>query len=175
MRNVTLNWELMQVLSRGFLMYTMLTNPKQNKVSIIQVMSELSQSHAQHGRNIVGFCVRFHILLVASGWELLSKVWANSPNISFIPCLPKGCVTMLDPFAQLFQHLGPRTHPKIAIEFKFYGLYPSHDALEVLTLLGFVASVCTPLPTRTQQLPPVLSQQCWELLRLFAQVLSVRE
>ena len=57
----------MQVLSRGFLMYTMLTNPRQNKVSIIQVMSELSQSPAQHGRNIVGFCVRFHILLVGLG------------------------------------------------------------------------------------------------------------
>ena len=44
----------MQILSRGFLMSTMLTNPKQNKVSIIQAMSELSQSPAQHGRNIVG-------------------------------------------------------------------------------------------------------------------------
>ena len=33
------------------------------------------------------------------------------------------------------------------------GKYPSHDALQVPTLLGVVASVCTPLPTRTQQLP----------------------
>ena len=30
-----------------------------------------------------------------------------------------------------------------------YGLYPSHDALWVPTLLGVVASVCTPLPTRS--------------------------
>ena len=36
---------------------------------------------------------------------------------------------------------------------KTYGLYPYHDALRVPTLLGVVASVCTPLPTRTQQLP----------------------
>ena len=43
----------MQVLSREFLMSTMLTNPKQNKVSIIQAMSELSQGPAQHGRSIV--------------------------------------------------------------------------------------------------------------------------
>ena len=35
---------------------------------------------------------------------------------------------------------------------KSYGFYPSHDALQVLTLFGVVASVCTPLPTRTQQL-----------------------
>ena len=35
-------------------------------------------------------------------------------------------------------------------------------------ILGDVASVCTPLPTRTQQLPTLLAQQCWELLRSFA-------
>ena len=45
---------------------------------------------------------------------------------------------------------------------KTYGLYPSHDALQVPTLLEVVASFCRPLPTRTQQLP-VLCQQCWEL------------
>ena len=33
---------------------------------------------------------------------------------------------------------------------KYYGLYPSHDALHVPTLLGVVASVCTSLPTWTQ-------------------------
>ena len=49
-----------------------------------------------------------------------------------------------------------------------YGLYPSHDALQVPKLLGVVASVCTPLPTRTQQLPTLLARQCWELLRPFA-------
>ena len=39
---------------------------------------------------------------------------------------------------------------------KTYGLYPSQDALQVLTLLEVVASVCTPLTTRTQQLPTML-------------------
>ena len=51
---------------------------------------------------------------------------------------------------------------------KTYGLYFSHDALQVPNLLGVVASVCTPLPTRTQQLPTLLAQQYWELLRPFA-------
>ena len=51
---------------------------------------------------------------------------------------------------------------------KTYGLYPSHDALQVPTLLGVVASVCRPLPTRTHQLPTLLAQQCWELLHPFA-------
>ena len=42
------------------------------------------------------------------------------------------------------------THPHYAWFTKTYWLYPSHDALQVPTLLGVVASVCTPLPTRTQ-------------------------
>ena len=45
---------------------------------------------------------------------------------------------------------------------KSNGLYPSHDALQVPTLLGVVASVCTPLQTWTQKLPSLLAQhqQC---------------
>ena len=70
------------------------------------------------------------------------------------------------------------THAHYAWFTKTYGLYPSHDAVQVPTLLRVVASVCTPLPTRTQQLPPLLrptllAQQCWELLRPFARSLSV--
>ena len=63
------------------------------------------------------------------------------------------------------------THAHYAWFTKTYGLYPSHDALHVRTLLGVVASVCTPLPTRTQQLSTLLVQQCWELLRPFARSL----
>ena len=66
------------------------------------------------------------------------------------------------------------THAHYAWFTKTYGLYPSHDALQVPTLLGVVASVCTPLPTRTQQLPTLLAQQCWELLRPFACSLKPR-
>ena len=65
------------------------------------------------------------------------------------------------------------THAHYAWFTKTYGLYPSHDALQVPTLLGVVASVCTPLPTRTQQLPTLLAQQCWELLRPFARSLML--
>ena len=48
------------------------------------------------------------------------------------------------------------THAHYAWFTKTYGLYPSHDALRVLTLLGVVASVCTPLPTHAQQLPNIV-------------------
>ena len=64
------------------------------------------------------------------------------------------------------------THAHYAWITKNYGLYSSHDALQVPNLLGVVASVCTPLPTRTQQLPTLLVQQCWDLLRPFARSLT---
>ena len=64
------------------------------------------------------------------------------------------------------------THAHYAWFTKTYGLYPSHDALQVPTLLRVVASVCTPLPTHMQQLPTLLAQQCWELLRPFARSLT---
>ena len=46
-------------------------------------------------------------------------------------------------------------------------LYPSHDALQLPTLLGVVASVSTPLSIPTRQLPTLLAQHCWELLHPF--------
>ena len=55
------------------------------------------------------------------------------------------------------------THAHYTWSPRSYRAYPSHDTLQVSTLLGVVASVCTPLPTRTQQLPTLLGQQCWEL------------
>ena len=67
---------------------------------------------------------------------------------------------------------GPQTLPcKSLMHYtwsrKSYGLYPFHGALQVSTLFGVVASVCTPRPTRTQPLPTLLGQQCWELLHPF--------
>ena len=51
-----------------------------------------------------------------------------------------------------FNIVGAR-HPRYSW---FCGLYPSHDALQVTTLWGVVTSICTPLPTHTQQLPIML-------------------
>ena len=44
----------------------------------------------------------------------------------------------------------------VAWSSKSYGLYPSHDAVQVLTLLGVVASVCTPLQTRRLKTPNIV-------------------
>ena len=65
------------------------------------------------------------------------------------------------------------THADYAWLTKTYGLYSSHDALWVPNLLGVVASVCPLLLTRTQQLPTLLAQQYWELLRPFARSLII--
>ena len=65
------------------------------------------------------------------------------------------------------------THAHYAWIKKTYGLYSSHDVLQVSNLLGVCVSVCRPLLTRTQQLPTLLVQQCWELLRPFARSLRV--
>ena len=48
------------------------------------------------------------------------------------------------------------THAHYAGITKTYGLYSSHDALPVPNKLGVVASVCTPLPTRTQHTPNIV-------------------
>ena len=72
-------------------------------------------------------------------------------------CRSQHCWELLHPFALLFQH----TH---AITPNIVGA----------PVLGVVASVCTPLPTRTQQLPTLLAQQCWELLYPFALHLPTR-
>ena len=66
----------------------------------------------------------------------------TTPNISFVPRSPKRSTTMLDPFAQLFQHCWGRAR---SLRMRFCdGLYPSHDALQVPTLLEFC---CIPLHT----------------------------
>ena len=53
---------------------------------------------------------------------------------------------------------------------KSCGLYPFHGALQVPTLMGVVASVCTPLPTRTQNSqryrPNNIGSSCVRLLEL---------
>ena len=75
-------------------------------------------------------------------------------------------------FLALYGYIVGATHAHCAWFTKTYGLYPFHDTLQVPTLLGVVASFCRPLPTRTQQLPTLLAQQCWELLCRFARSLT---
>ena len=75
---------------------------------------------------------------------------------------------MLDLFAQLFQHYwGQARSLRMVYKDLCVVSFPR------CTAGPNIAYVCTPLPTLTQQLPTLLAQQCWELLRLFAR--SVRK
>ena len=79
---------------------------------------------------------------------------------------------MLDPFAQLFQHCwGYARSLRMVYKDLWFVSFPRCTVGP--TLLGVGASVRTPLPTRTQQLPTLLAQQCWELLRPFIRSLRM--
>ena len=82
-------------------------------------MINLTLKPLANGRNIVDqklptlldvtCCVRLHTLLHAVGcccakFETGQTFQPTTPNISFVPWSPKRSTTMLDPFAQLFQH-----------------------------------------------------------------------
>ena len=114
------------------------------------------------------FCVS---LSVACCQELLRKVWNRSsfpttPNISFVPWSPKSSVTMLDLFAQLFQHCLGHADALHVVSFKFTKPYRprlvlptmhcrSQHCLELLH-----PSAITDFTDAT-----MLAQQRWELLR----------
>ena len=136
-----------------------------------------------NGRNIVGcYMLRLFAHLVACSCMLLRGCCVKfetgqtfrprTPNVSFVPWSPKRSATMLDPFAQLFQHCWGHAR-SLRMVYKDLLVVSFHDAPQVSTLLGVAASVCRQLPTRTQQLPTFLAQQCWELLRPFARSLTV--
>ena len=136
-----------------------------------------------NGRNIVGqqlptlmdvtCCVRLHTLLhvVACCWAKFETGQAfqpTTPYISFVPWSPKRSATMLDSFAQLFQHCwgharslrmvykdlwvvsfprctaGPKIVGSCCI--RLYTTAKTHAATPNIvgaTMLGVVASVCT--------------------------------
>ena len=162
-----------------------------NKVtSILFPIPETIKPRA-NGRNIVYLqlltlldvtsFVRLHTLLQVVGrcCVLLRKVWnrsnfsaSNSQHLLLFRdrrSVAQQCWIRLHSSS----NIAGATHAHYASFAKTYGLYPSHDALQVPTLSGVVASVCITLPTRTQQLSTLLAQQCWELLRPFQR--SLRE
>ena len=95
------------------------------------------------------------LLRVVGSWcakfETGQTLEQTNPNISFVPWSPKLKATMLDPFAQLFQHCWGDAHALHMIS-----LTNTRDGP---TLLGVVASVFTLLPTRAQQLSTLLAQE----------------
>ena len=133
-----------------------------------------------NGRNIVGqqlptlldvYMLRPFAHPVTCCWMLLRVVAQQLPTFLLLhdrQSVAQQCWIRFHSFSNIVG----AAHAHYAWFTKTYGLYPSHDAMQVPTLLGVVASVCTPLPTSTQQFPTLLAQQCWKLLRPFARSLS---
>ena len=113
-----------------------------------------------NGRNIVGrqlptlldvtCCVRLHTLLHVVAQSLKPVKLFSQQLPTFLLFLDRRSVA---PQCWIRLHSSSNivgaTHAHYAWFTKTYGLYPSHVALQVPTLLGVVASFCTTLPTRT--------------------------
>ena len=91
-------------------------------------------------------------------------------SISFVPWSPKRSATMLDPFAQLFQHCwGHARSLRMVYKDLWIVSFPRCSAGP-----NIVGNCCIRLHTTANTLPTLLAQQCWELLRPFAGSLSLR-
>ena len=124
-----------------------------------------------NGRNIVGqqlptlldvrCCVRLHTLL-----HVVGCCWLFSQQLPTFLLFRDRLSVAQQCWIRLHSSSNTvgATHAHYAWFTKTYGLYPSHNAPQVLALLGVVASVCTPLLTSTQQ--------CWELLPPFSRSLT---
>ena len=121
-------------------------------------------------------CVRLHTLLQIVGCccVLLHKVWNQSNfsanNSQHFFCSPDRRSVAQRCWIRLHSssNIVGATHAHYTWITETYELYSSHDALQVPNLLGVVASLCTLLPTCTQQLPTLL-----QLLHPFARSLKV--
>ena len=109
--------------------------------------------------NIVGcYMLRPHAHPVAYGWKLLHKLETGQtfeptiPNISCVPWSPSIAQQCWIDLYSSSNIVGP-THVHYIWFTTSHWLHPSHFALEVPTLLGVVASNCTPLQTQKQQIP----------------------
>ena len=148
----------------NFIFFKALMKSTSSFLSPVQTDAALLANNSQH-------CWMLHVASVCTSCWMLLRVVAQSlkPVKLFSQQLPTFLLFRLHSSSNIVG----ATHAHYACFTKTYGLYPSHVALQVPTLLGVVASVCTPLPTRTQQLLTLLAQQCCELLRPFARNLTV--
>ena len=124
-----------------------------------------------NGRNIAQYCWMLLVLSVCTPCCMLLHVVGScyakfetsrtfeptTPNICFVLWLPKHTATMLDPFAQLFQHCSGHARA-LHMAYKVLWVVSFPWCIRVWTLLGVVASVSPPLPTRMQLLLTLLEK-----------------
>ena len=118
-----------------------------------------------NGRNIVDqplptlldvtCCVHLHTLLhvvvcCCAKFETGQTFQPTTPNTSFLLRDRRSVAQQCWIRLRSSSNIVGATHAHYAWFTKSYGLYPSQYALQVPTLLEAVASVCAPVPTRTQ-------------------------
>ena len=92
-----MNWNITFLSTLNFLLKTIRLRANRRNIGVQQLPALLD----------VTCCVRLHTLLhvVAQSLKRTGPIFQpTTPNISFVPWSPKRSATMLDPFAQLFQH-----------------------------------------------------------------------
>ena len=122
----------------------------------VQTDATLLANNSQH-------CWMLHVAFVCTPCYMLLDVVAQSlkPVKRFSQQLPT--FLLLPDRRDVAQQCWIRWHSSSNTWFtKAYRLFFPHDTLQVSTLLGVVASVSTPMPTRAQRLPTLLAQQCSE-------------
>ena len=89
--------------------------------------------------------------IVAQGFNPVKLLSQKIPKFLLFPVFPdrRSLALQCCRLHCSFNTIGV-THAHYTWSAKYYGLYPSHDALHVPALLKVVASVCTSLPTWTQ-------------------------
>ena len=97
--------------------------------------------------HVASVCTRCCMLLdvvacYCAKFETGQTFQPTTPNISFVPWSPKRSATMLDPFAQLFQHCWGHASPLRMLYPKTYGLYPSYDAQQAWIFFQLVLTKC---------------------------------
>ena len=105
-------------------------------------------------------------------FAVLRKVWTGqsfeptTPNISFVP--RSFCTPLLTLVGLRTRQDGCRIQVYKVLWVVSFPRCTAGTKGKILSTWG----ICTPLLTRTQQLPTLLTQQCWELRRPFARSLS---
>ena len=139
-----MNWNITFLSTLNFLLKTIRLRANRRNIGVQQLPALLD----------VTCCVRLHTLLhvVAQSLKPVKLFSQQFPTFLLFRdrrSVAQQCWIRLHSSSNIVG----ATHAHYAWFTKTYGLYPSHDALQVPTLLGVVASVCTqlctPLPTRT--------------------------
>ena len=141
-----------------------------HRLGYVQTDATLLANNSQHGwmLHVASVCTLWCMLLDVVAVKLFRQQLSTFLLVCDRQSIAQQCWICLHSSSNIVGAM--RAH--YAWSPKSYGLYLSQDTLQVPTLLGVVALICTPLPTRIQQLPILLAQQCWELLRPFARSLN---